>query len=323
MPKSDNFESLFVKLQQIDDATVADHLNLLKTTLQGKSHLLVARAAKIAGDYQLAELTSLMRAAFDRFMEKPEKTDKECQAKLAIIKALNALDYRDDALFLRAVRHIQLEPVWGGTVDTAAELRGSAIFGLASNEYEDLYPELVTLIFDPEIVTRQMAVHCLSELRSETAEVMLRMKIRLGDEDDRVLADAFSGLVKVNSQRSIPFIASYLDEDAPALAEMAALALGESQQEAGFKILIQKWEQSAQSAFKKMLLLPIAITRLEAAFDFLIERVIEKEAEDFAIAAIQTLQIYSHHQKVRDRIQQGVARRANKTITHAFQTIFA
>ena len=44
--------------------------------------------------------------------------------KVAIVEALNALGYEHTPTFLQGIRHVQMEPVYGGRVDTAAVLRG-------------------------------------------------------------------------------------------------------------------------------------------------------------------------------------------------------
>ena len=51
---------------------------------------------------------------------------------IAIARALFALDYDGEGLYLAGMRHVQMEPGWGGSSDTAVELRGMCAMGLAS-----------------------------------------------------------------------------------------------------------------------------------------------------------------------------------------------
>ncbi len=69
-------------------------------------------------------------AAFRRFLADPSK-DKGCLAKIAIAEALTRLEHEEAEIFLEGIRHMQREPVWGGTEDTAAWLRGLCAIGLA------------------------------------------------------------------------------------------------------------------------------------------------------------------------------------------------
>jgi hypothetical protein len=43
---------------------------------------------------------------------------------------LNKIEYDKEEVFLSGIRFVQMEPRWGGEEDAAAQLRGSAAFGL-------------------------------------------------------------------------------------------------------------------------------------------------------------------------------------------------
>ena len=83
----------------------------------------MARAAEIVAEWELAPFELALIAAFDRFLPDAVRRDPTCAAKIAIAEALNRLESREAELFLRGVRHVQPEPVWGGREDTAARLR--------------------------------------------------------------------------------------------------------------------------------------------------------------------------------------------------------
>jgi hypothetical protein len=97
------------------DATLVE----LREILKNKSSHAVAKAAELSGELSLDALEPDLVAAFGRFMEKPEKTDKGCRAKSAIAEALHQLDHDEADIYLCGVRHVQMEPVWGGKADTA------------------------------------------------------------------------------------------------------------------------------------------------------------------------------------------------------------
>src|ERR1041384_3117133 len=60
----------------------------LTKCLARKVNLLAAKAARIVGECKIADLAPQMVEAFDRFMIRPETTDRRCEAKVAIVKAL-------------------------------------------------------------------------------------------------------------------------------------------------------------------------------------------------------------------------------------------
>src|SRR5262249_42913102 len=160
------------------------------------SNFVAAEAAVIVGKSKLVELVLDLEAAFDRFMIDPEETDKTCRAKIAVVEALNQLDFERPDIFLRAIRHVQYEPVWGGRRHTAAPLRAAAAFGLVRLNHRDILTLLADLLADPEKVARIAAVQSLEATGSVAAVPLLRFKARVGDEEPEVTAECFTALLR-------------------------------------------------------------------------------------------------------------------------------
>ena len=99
-----------------------------------------------------------------------KNSDKGCAAKTAIAEALAAMEYGEPEPFLRGVRHVQREPVWGGTEDTAGRLRAACILGLMGTGYPDAAREAVDLLADPQPDARAAARYwpCASKRGWET-----------------------------------------------------------------------------------------------------------------------------------------------------------
>src|SRR5262249_21816892 len=95
----------------------------LRRYLGDRSNLVVAAAAAVVGQRALVELVPLLETAFDRFLVNPLKDDKLCRAKVALIQALDTLEHPRSEVFEKAAGHVQLEPVWGGSEDSAGPLR--------------------------------------------------------------------------------------------------------------------------------------------------------------------------------------------------------
>jgi hypothetical protein len=79
----------------------------------------------------------------------PVKSDPGCRAKVEIARALYELGEDPAAVFPRGVRHRQMEPVFGGREDTAAELRCVCALGLVRLQSPDALVELAELLADP------------------------------------------------------------------------------------------------------------------------------------------------------------------------------
>ena len=127
MPRKPTLEETLAGLRRLrEDPGSEASLGELRRVLAREGSLAAARAAAIAGDFALTALVPDLVSAIARFFDEPVKTDPGCKAKTAIVEALRRLDHDDLALYRRGAGHVQMEPVWGGRVDGAVELR---VFG--------------------------------------------------------------------------------------------------------------------------------------------------------------------------------------------------
>lgn len=276
----------------------------LQKHLTSKISLIVAKAAGIVAHIEDHNLIPDLIAAFHRFMRDPSKTDKGCAAKTAIVKALLAADCDDEDLFRAGVRHVQPEPTWGGSADTAAQLRALCGLGLVQIGSPDAMNELAALLADKEGDARIGAAGALGHC-GPTAAPLLRFKVLTGDEEPAVLAECLSALMTLSASASFEFVARFVDQRYPSLYEHAALALSESRLPGVFELLKEKWTATFDREFKQTLLLPIALTRYEAARDFLIS-VLESGDVRLATAAIAALSIYREDPTIRKRAEEAI-----------------
>jgi len=259
-------------------AQVAQYLN-------SKMNLVAAKAARIAGEWQAAELTPELVAAFDRFMVKPETTDKRCAAKVEILKALCKLEYPSPSVFRRGLRHVQMEPTWGGSVDTAAEVRALGAMGLAQTSDPDALEEILPLLLDPERDARIGALRAVGASGLPGGVLLLRLKALSGDEPE-VLGECLTALLRAAPAQSLEFVAKFLDHREEVVAEAAALALGDSRLESAFAVLRDAFERKrALPLRRRTLLLAIALLRRENAIDYLVDLVQNGESQTSADAA--------------------------------------
>src|SRR5688500_14672591 len=105
-------------------------LAALRKAVADRSNLVAEQAAKGIAEIRLHDLTPDLIAAFDRMLQKGASADPKCWGKTAIVGALKKMDYEESPPFVRGLKHIQMEPVWGGQEDTAAPLRGACALAL-------------------------------------------------------------------------------------------------------------------------------------------------------------------------------------------------
>lgn len=331
-PSQEALETLRAMEQDEPNAAGVDQLRAL---LEHRSNHVVGRAARLGGEWKAEALIPALTVAFDFFMKDPVKRDPGCAAKRAIVEALVALEHREPEVFLRGIAYVQPEPVYGGSEDTAAVLRGVCGEGLLECRYTDKYLTVASLVMDRDPRTRRVAVESLGRTETPEAELLLRLVVladrqgegaglgrllRPDEEDADIIAVALQGLMAIAPDRSLEFVAGFLRSEKATVAEGAALAIGEARLPDSFSILRRAYA-SPGGPDLLMFLLPMALTRDEAAIEFLLG-VVEEEATPYAAAAVEALAIYRGDPSWRTRIAEVVARRDGRQVTQAFRTAF-
>ncbi|WP_165219488.1 HEAT repeat domain-containing protein [Aquisphaera insulae] len=294
----------------------------LKTAIADRSNLIAATAAEIAGERGLAELAAPLEAAFARFLVDPVRTDKLCRAKLAIVKALDGMEHDAEETFRKSATHVQQEPVWGGTEDTAAPLRAAALLALTRVNPLDLMTILVEALVDPEKEVRGAAAQALGAVGSQAAALLLRLKIRLGDREPEVLSDCLSGMLAADLPAGLELARERLRSNDVPTGEAAAMALARSRRPEAFDALRECWERPILPLpLKEAVLLAMGMLRLPAPTDFLL-RVVAEEPPQVASLALAALKIQAHDSRLRDRLAEIMAERKSPELTSRFARDF-
>jgi HEAT repeat protein len=299
----------------------ADHTEELRRGVGDKSNLVVAAAAAIVGELSIVELSAELESAFERFLINPVKDDKLCRAKIAVIQALDKLEHGRPDPFRKAARHVQLEPVWGGQADSAAPLRASASIALARVGSREDQPLLVDLLADPEREVRIAAAQALTCFEPDTAGLLLRLKVRCGDDEPEVLSECFSGLLAVDPRANLSFVSGFVRPESSSHCEAAVLALGKSRLPEALAELKECRNRVFSTGLKEQILLAIAMLRVPAAIDYLLE-VVASESEKDAIAALFALKIHNYDPRLRERISEIVGKTDSPALQARFERDF-
>lgn len=288
--KNDPIETALAGLDEIPIHTGEGRKQVAKA-LASKSNLVAAKAARIVCESQWTGLDEELETAFNRFLKRGAEIDKGCVAMTAIARALFGFNYEGAELYLAGMRHVQMEPVWGGSVDTAVELRAVCAMGLAGTNYPEKMRELVELLVDREWQARAGAVRALAATGSEAASLLLRFKALSGDKEPEVMADCFSGLLAVEGADAVPVVTWFAGAKDDEVRQAAILALGASRRADAVDWLIARFASVADVETRKCVLLALATSRTEAAIEFLLGLIREGSAETSAMA-VSALQIY-------------------------------
>lgn len=316
-------------LRQEDDPEVVRQ-QLTVALSQKRSGLLVARAAKLLVELgrgfdqglDAASLLPTMEGAFRRLLVNPLKRDKGCFGKTELAKALVELEQPATETFLSGLRFVQLEPVWGGSVDAASSLRGWCAHGLVRSRHPEAMLRLAPLLVDGERPTRLAAAEALGDSGQMAAEALLRLKVTSGDDEPEVIGECCQSLLRLEPQRSWPFVAELLDHPEPSTVEAAALALGESRLEEVIEPLRRRLEATVDDDLQRSFYLALALTRRQQAIDLL-----EEEVDEGPIGrarwALVALAMHRHDEALHQRLSEHVKRRRDKELERIWREDFA
>ena len=323
MSKSDPIERALDRLGELRRAEVSSAVaEEVRGFLRNRSNLVVAKAAKVTRELRIAEMTPDLLTAFNKFMANAPRLDKRCAAITEIVGTLYELNYDEPVPYLAGLKHVQMEACFGPPVDGAAKLRALSAQGLLRTHYPDALMEVLPLLVDREPPSRIGAIRALAVNGGEAGVLLLRLKVLTGDAESEVLGECFAGLLTASPDKSLPFVARYIDSEESATGEAATLALGESRLPAAFEILKEKWARTIGKSERKVLLVSMAASRLEEAIAFLLA-VVETETVPAAVDALEALAIYRLNARVSNAVHDAVSRRGEKRLLESFTREFA
>lgn len=298
--------------------------------LGSKSGIVIGKAAQLGLDRQsdleayVEKLAPILSAAFDRCMTDPVKTDPGCSGKIGVVNLGVALHCLEADLYLRAIRHSQMEGSFGPPVDTAEALRAAAAYGLLNCRHSDAMYEIVELLCevdrrDPHRFpdSRRGAIRVLGTVVSDTAAALLRMVANQYSSDPDVLTEVFASLNSIEAARSFDFIRRFLDDPNPDVSDIAALALAEGKQPRACAVLLEharrRIGENPQALFTAL-----AITRKPEAIEFLLNR-LGNGHEREALASLEALHLMRHDEALCRRVETIVKGRGGRALISAFQ----
>src|ERR1700723_4772670 len=318
MPGNRSFEEQIAALDSLRQQTPEACIEPLHRALENRNNFVVAKAADLVRVFQLQQLIPELLTAFNRFFENPAKSDPQCWAKNSFSRTLAAFEHQDAAVFLRGIRHIQLEPVWGGSSDTAGALRATCALALVQCRRllePDLLAHLVELFADKDKSVRIEAARAIEQAGAPSAALLLRLRAVLGADEPEVLGACYSGILRVEGASTIPWIGRFLASSDDPAAE-AALSMAGTHSAQGFNILCERFTEESDPWFRSVLLSGIALTRQDAAVEFLLELVPTESLQ--AEGAIEAILRSTPSDEITKRLEKLVA--GNQRLARAFAT---
>lgn len=291
----------------------------LRPFLRDRAGIVAAVAAKIVATRELRALEKDLQETFLRFLDKPIATDPGCRAKLATSEALRSLDVRAPDVYLRGVAYRQLEPSWGPPLDTAAAVRVCCAAALLETRHPMALIHVGPLLADPEANTRAGVASVLGTVGGEACEALLRLKVRMGDQEPDVIGTCLDALLRSSFERALQFVLDAMNEAGDAVLRLALLGLGESRDERAIPLLRDYAEGPRGKEVRTTALLSLSISRLPAAHEYLLS-LIDGGPERRALEAIAAFESQRHDSSLMDRVR-AVAMKRSDVVQRAFMAM--
>jgi hypothetical protein len=318
-------EEKLERLGLLREASPSEATATLRAALEDRANLVVAKAAKIAAELELHDLIPDLVRAFDRLFEKPIERDPQCWGKNATAIALRDLGYQSAAPFLRGLRHIQMEPVWGGREDTAQVLRAACCAALpqcADLTRDEVLRHLVDALTDVSDRVRVDAARSIEHMGGADCALLLRLKSRIGDKESHVTGQAFESLLRLERDGALLFVAEFLDSDDDENCGEAALALGSSRLPEALNILKQAWKRAPDWSRKQVCLRGLSASRLPEAIEFLLD-LLKSGREGEAAQALDALALHRDSPEIRKLVEGAVVSKADESLEARFRRSFS
>jgi hypothetical protein len=312
------------QLALLRTAPLDDLLPALENALESRVNVVAAKAAQIAAARQVHDLIPGLVASFERFFEKPAASDPQCLAKHAVVKALKDLDYAEHAPFLHGFRHIQMEPTWGGQVDTAVNLRAECALGIAASTDIPRLEKMKILVdgsMDREHIVRIEILRALEQLDGDDSMLLLRLKALLGDSEPAVVGQAIESVLRIEGERAIPWAHQFVKNSGDRIREETALAISASKMPGAVPTLISAWKEEKVASVRSVCLRALGQLRDATAFEFLLT-VIETSPAFDAIDALYALSPFDSRPESVTRIAQAVKLRNQDHVRAEFHKLF-
>lgn len=343
-------EGRLAKLNQLRerDPTSPEAVDELRHALGMKTSLIVARAAEIAGEYEIESLSDLLIEAWKRFDfalaqqsgTKPAE-DKGCEAKAACAEALYRLGTDTDKvyqLFKHGIRTIQREPVYGGSVDVAVQLRSTCAFALVRMNDPEVMVDLGDLLMDyadaanaehrdQVAPARAAAATAIGYSENPAGIPLLRMRVKFGDVDrfgnvnEDVISECFLAMLMIQGEAALPFVTPYLEHAQAGYVEAALVALGQWRDLAALPILQQFIARHLDEQLRRTGYLAIAMMRSDQAWDALC-RTISEDNPANADLAMEALAIHRDNPAIKDRVESIVQFRNEPALQASYEKHF-
>ncbi len=319
------------------DGVSEKNLAMLRKMISKDAGMVVAKAAELAAEWNTVELAQNLHDAFYRLSEDGLNDDPQCWGKAAIVKALYDLAWQDTKLFVAGCKTVQLENVYGGKTDAATSVRTAAIQALAQLPAADtltVVNTLADLLADESPKVRAEAARACVYCQPLLVSPLLRLKIRSGDAEPRVLGVCFDTLLVINSDsETVQLVQGYATPkplikrlsvrdlsashdviQSEAIASLASSSLAEA-----IHAVTKLYPALSDAQLRRVLLTALGGSSATEAFNFLCQ-IVKTAPVHEAKWGLEALKSKVYDSESKTMIEQHLAERKDKELLSFYQS---
>ena len=299
-----------------------DGLAALTELIETGPGVVVSSAAKLVAQWRAADLAPKLRDAFYRLSEDGQEADPQCLGKLAIITALYDLAWQDAGVYVQGCKSAQLEPVYGGSEDSAAPVRTAsfhALVQLPAAATGTVMTLLADLLADPSPKVRTQAARSSIYAPAELSYPLLRLKIRTGDAEPRVLGTCFDALLVIEpTEESVALILEYTHSGDDVLQAEALASLASSQLVNAVEKAVVLYDTLSDAQLQRVVLTALGGSPTEAALKFLLHK-LTTPSEREARLALESLRPKLYDEDMKAQVLKMLRTRQDKTLLDVYK----
>ena len=274
----------------------------VRAALGSRYAAVVARGAILVRDELLGDLEPDLVGAYERFLVDAGKDDPGCQAKIAVLEALDYLGRTDPEPFLAATRYVQREKRWGPPEDTAAGVRARGGLALVRLGFSDALLVLARLLADPEAPVRSAAAQAVAHHGDRQGASLLLLRLGSGEEDPTVSSECLRALCELAPDQAAGVVEPMLRDDA--LRELAAHAMVAANRDEPLELLLDFMKEVVLARERRVLLEALGLSRRPRARDHLLRLIAEGDRSD-AEASVRALAVHSYDPRLAAAVREA------------------
>jgi HEAT repeat protein len=223
---------------------------------------------------------------------------------------------------MRGLHYVQLEPVWGKPVDTAASLRGTCAHALVACDIDttSLLQHFVDLLADSETTVRAEVARAIGQVGGEGI-LLLRLKALTSDKEAVVIGECFQAILWRQHRDGVAFVSRFLESEKLDIQFEAVSALAASREPEALEVVKRLWTADISTALRRGIVFSCGESPLPEAADFLLS-LVDARHIDVAALALAALAASRFNGAVRERALQAAENSADPTIIQSFRRAF-